>query len=60
MNPAQMTNPVAVQFVLSTNDAVEVSFSDGSRLELSPCGSAFAHHALANQDDHALKGQSFM
>ena len=39
---------VASIFVLYSNDAVEVRYSDGSRLQLSPCGSSMCHQRSSN------------
>lgn len=41
--------------VLYTNDAVEVRFSDNSRLHILPCGTSFTYHTA--QDGHPVHGK---
>ena len=50
---------VATQLVLFGTDAVHVSYSDGSSLQLSPCGAAFIHHQSAQSQAHVLHGMLF-
>ena len=52
-----MMAAVPVLMVIYTSDAVEVRYSDGSRLELSPCGSVVQHHDTYNHQAHPLAGQ---
>ena len=48
---------VPTLMVLYTNDAVEVRYSDGSRLQLSPCGSSMLHQDPPSEDlGHPLAG----
>ncbi|KAK7489354.1 hypothetical protein BaRGS_00019462 [Batillaria attramentaria] len=42
--------------VLYTNDAVEVRYSDGSRLQLSPCGASMFHQDAPTDETHPLRG----
>ena len=51
-NPA-----VPCQLVLYDNDAVDVTFTDGSRLQMSACASAFAHHQPPPPGAHPLNGK---
>ena len=44
-----------VLMVLYTNDAVEVRYTDGSRLHILPCGSAFSYYVP--QDAHPIHGK---
>ena len=44
-----------VLMVLYTNDAVEVRYTDGSRLHILPCGSAFSYYSP--QDAHPIHGK---
>ncbi|KAL3846781.1 hypothetical protein ACJMK2_017739 [Sinanodonta woodiana] len=46
---------VPTLMVLYTNDAVEVRYSDGSRLHLTPCGSTFFYHT-ATDGSHPVAG----
>ena len=48
--------PTPVQFVLYTNDAVDVSYVDGSHLQLSPCGATFVHSGAPAAGRHPLAG----
>jgi hypothetical protein len=41
--------------VLYTNDAVEVRYKDGSRLNILPCGSAFTY-CKPHEDSHPANG----
>ena len=45
-----------VLMVLYTNDAVEVRYTDGSRLHILPCGSAFSYYSP--QDEHPIHGKA--
>ena len=47
---------VPTQLVLFDNDAVDVTYSDGTRLQVAPCASAFAHHQPAGADVHPMHG----
>ena len=48
---------VPTLMVIYTNDAVEVRYSDGSRLQLSPCGSSMYHQDPPSEDlPHPLAG----
>ncbi|XP_005100231.2 uncharacterized protein C5orf34 homolog [Aplysia californica] len=53
-----MSSPVAVPVLmfLYSNDATEIRYSDGSRLELSPCGSTMVHHKAHSESRLSLKG----
>ncbi|XP_013421186.1 uncharacterized protein C5orf34 homolog [Lingula anatina] len=46
----------ATQFVLYSNDAVEVMYTDGCKLQMSPCGSAFVHDQPPGHGQHTLHG----
>ena len=48
---------VPVQLVLYDTDAVHVEYSDGSALDLSPCGSGFQHYVPVDKDSHPLLGK---
>ena len=51
------TAKIPTVMVLYTNDAVEVCYADGSRLQLSPCGSSMLHHdPPSDQPRHPLSG----
>ena len=39
---------IPVSMVMTYDDAVEVTFTDGSRVQLSPCGSNFVYNLPAN------------
>ena len=52
-----MENRVASQFVLYENDAVLVSYTDSSGLQLSPCGSAFLYYHPLREGEHPLHGK---
>ncbi|XP_033760537.1 uncharacterized protein C5orf34 homolog [Pecten maximus] len=47
---------VPVLMVLYTNDAIEVRYSDGSCLKMSPCGSTFVHHQSPGETIHPAHG----
>lgn len=49
-----MSPPQAEQFILYEGDGVEVFFSDGGRLQLSPCGTTFIYQQMS-----PLAGQQF-
>ncbi len=49
-----MAAPVACQLVLYTNDAVDISYADGSRLQLSPCATTFVYHRAPDTYHHPL------
>ena len=49
---------VATQLVLYMNDTLYISYSDGSSLQLSPCGAAFTHHHAIDSQAHTLHGLS--
>lgn len=42
--------------VMYTDDGLEVRYSDGSRLQLSPCGSCMLHEDPVSSDQHPLAG----
>ncbi|XP_055868957.1 uncharacterized protein LOC106057163 isoform X2 [Biomphalaria glabrata] len=44
--------PVPVLMILYSSDATEVRYSDGSRLELSPCGSTMIYHPSVTATEH--------
>ncbi|XP_059143355.1 uncharacterized protein C5orf34 homolog [Physella acuta] len=46
--------PIPVLMILYSSDAVEVRYSDGSVLELSPCGSTMIHHQPAPKGEHPI------
>ncbi|BFZ00322.1 hypothetical protein BsWGS_03360 [Bradybaena similaris] len=48
---------VPALMVLYSNDAVEIRYSDGSRLELSPCGSSFIHVDPQNTGGYSRYGR---
>ncbi|XP_077987531.1 uncharacterized protein C5orf34 homolog [Glandiceps talaboti] len=52
---ALFTLPVATQILLFSNDAVEVTYTDGSQLQLSPCGAGFVHRKQIQQTNHPLQ-----
>ena len=45
-----------ILMVLYTNDAVEVRYTDGSRLHVLPCGTSFSYHVP--QDAHPIHGKA--
>lgn len=47
---------VPVLMVLYSNDAVEVRYSDGSCLQVAPCGSTFVHHESPGETIHPAHG----
>ena len=51
-----LSPPVPTQAVQYADDAVEVTYSDGSQLALSPCGAAFQHTKPIGRDQHPLTG----
>ncbi|XP_041359472.1 uncharacterized protein C5orf34 homolog isoform X2 [Gigantopelta aegis] len=55
-----MMEAVPVLMVIYTSDAVEVRYSDGSRLELSPCGSVIKHHKKQDDHVHPISGPRFI
>ncbi|XP_038050035.1 uncharacterized protein C5orf34 homolog isoform X2 [Patiria miniata] len=49
--------PAAVtSVIIFTNDATELSFSDSTKLELSPCGASFVCQRAAKRGQHPLDG----
>lgn len=56
-----MTSQVlpATQYILYTNDAVQVFYVDGSCLQLSPCGSVFLHSDAPEPGHHPLHGNIY-
>ena len=54
----KMSSPVvACQFVLYTNDGVTVTYTDNSRLQLSPCGATLVHVSAPEEGHHPLHGE---
>ncbi|XP_078695323.1 uncharacterized protein C5orf34 homolog [Branchiostoma floridae x Branchiostoma belcheri] len=47
---------IPTHLLLLCNDQVQAYFSDGSRLQLSPCGSVFVCETPPNPAQHALQG----
>ncbi|CAH1245163.1 C5orf34 [Branchiostoma lanceolatum] len=47
---------IPTHLLLLCNDQVQACFSDGSRLQLSPCGSVFVCETPPNPAQHALQG----
>ncbi|XP_035693948.1 uncharacterized protein C5orf34 homolog [Branchiostoma floridae] len=47
---------IPTHLLLLCNDQVQAHFSDGSRLQLSPCGSVFVCETPPNPAQHALQG----
>lgn len=45
------------QFILYTDDSVDAEFSDGSKLQLSPCGTSFIHDQPPGESQHPLHGK---
>ncbi|XP_070539183.1 uncharacterized protein C5orf34 homolog [Ptychodera flava] len=47
--------PMMTQMLLFGNDAAQITYSDGSQLQLSPCGAAFVHTKQVRHTDHPLQ-----
>ncbi|KAJ8309765.1 hypothetical protein KUTeg_011630 [Tegillarca granosa] len=51
---------VPVLMVLYSNDAVEVRYSDGSCLQVAPCGSTFVHHESPGETIHPAHDRPYV
>ena len=51
---------IPTQFVLYESDAVDVSYSDNSRLQVAPCGTTFVFTQPPTDGVHPLHGESII
>ena len=56
----RMSAPVATQLILHSTDSVEVAYSDGSSLQLSPCATAFRYYHPRGPEVHPLQGNKWL